>query len=163
MLKQIEEYPSYYVDELGNVYSIKSGELKKLNPWLDSRHHYLMVCLRNGSSKKSKKFLVHRLVAKAFLPNPNNLPQVNHLNFNTTDNRVENLEWCTAQENIHYSYATMSQVRNFVNCRLYYKNEFVADFRSIMEACRYASEKFGVSCSGLYRNMKSKGAKIVKL
>lgn len=71
---------------------------RTLKPWLDGRKNYLMVMLSNSNSHK-KRFLIHRLVAQAFIPNPDNKPEVNHINGVKTDNRVENLEWVTSKEN----------------------------------------------------------------
>lgn len=61
--------------------------------------YYRVGLHKNGASKT---FLVHRLIAATFLPNPDNYPQVNHKNEIITDNRVENLEWCSADYNVHY-------------------------------------------------------------
>ena len=55
-----------------------------------------------NSSNKQKRLRVHRLVAQAFIPNPSNLPEINHKNECTTDNNVENLEWCDRSYNINY-------------------------------------------------------------
>ena len=56
-----------------------------------------------SNTPKCKTYLVHRLVAQTYIPNPNNLPQVNHINEDKTDNRVENLEWISNVDNIRYS------------------------------------------------------------
>ena len=84
----------YDVTESGIVVNAKTG--KVLHQY-KSTHGYLRVALcENG---KQKRVFVHRLVAMKYIPNPHNLPQVNHKNGVKTDNRVENLEWCTASEN----------------------------------------------------------------
>ena len=54
--------------------------------------------------KKKKQYMVHRLVAEAFIPNPNNLPIINHIDGNALNNKINNLEWCTIEENIQHSY-----------------------------------------------------------
>jgi len=65
---------------------------------------YHRVVLIDGSKKKRKQWLVHRLVAICFIPNPDNLPFINHISGETTNNRIENLEWCTAKENAVHAY-----------------------------------------------------------
>lgn len=56
-----------------------------------------------SQSGKTKMFLIHRMVAVAFLPNPTNLPNINHLDFDRTNNLLSNLEWCTQAENLNHS------------------------------------------------------------
>lgn len=90
----------YMVSNLGRVWSLTSGRV--LRPW---RHNagYLSVTLFRD--KKGAKKLVHRLVADAFIPNPEGKLQINHRNGDKTDNREVNLEWCDNRENaLHSAY-----------------------------------------------------------
>ena len=84
----------YEVSNMGNVRNKKTLRVRK--PFI-SYHNYVRVPLRKNN--KSKNFSIHRLVAEAFIPNPENKETVNHINGDKTDNRVENLEWCTYEEN----------------------------------------------------------------
>ena len=72
MIKEIPNYPNYFADTDGNIYSNKTGNLKKLTPWLDGKGNYLQVGL--WKNNKRYRLLVHRLVAITFIPNPNGLP-----------------------------------------------------------------------------------------
>lgn len=91
----------YQVSNLGNVRAInfhRSGKPKILK--LQKNNGYCSVGLTlNGITKH---YLVHRLVGCAFIPNPDNLPQINHKDENKTNNVVDNLEWCTQTYNLHY-------------------------------------------------------------
>ena len=71
---------------------------------------YYMICLHDASGKDNWKY-IHRLVAETFIPNPNNLPQVNHKDGNGLNNCVENLEWCTGSENIQHA-LKMDNIKN---------------------------------------------------
>lgn len=98
--KDIEGYENLYqVSDMGRVKSLKFGKERILKS-IKTKNGYLQVDL--SKKGKTKKYLIHRLVAQAFLPNPNNLPQVNHRSEDKTDNRVENIEYCNSRYNSNY-------------------------------------------------------------
>lgn len=96
--KDIPTY-RYSVSNIGNVYSIVTNKILKPNV---DRNGYARVPLYKNGIKQYKQ--IHRLVAEAFLENPDNLPCINHKNNIRNDNRVENLEWCSYSYNNKYAY-----------------------------------------------------------
>ena len=107
---QIKDFPDYYATDSGDIYSRnyeRTGRIKKLI-LVKGNTGYLRVCLHKNKKQFNKS--VHRLVAKAFIPNPENKPYINHKNGIKTDNRVENLEWCTQSENSKHAYRILGRV-----------------------------------------------------
>lgn len=89
----------YYVDRKGNVYNRNK---RKMTP----QNHtggYDKLSLWDRKTKTKQNRYIHRLVAQSFIDNPNNYRYVNHINGNKKDNRVENLEWCSAKENTNHA------------------------------------------------------------
>jgi len=108
----VANYEGFY--EVSNLGRLKSLSRKqKLKYWVTKKENLMLQApdpqtgyKRATLSKKGvgKRFYIHRLVALAFLENKNNKPLVNHINSVRTDNRVENLEWCTDAENVRHSF-----------------------------------------------------------
>lgn len=108
--KDIKGYEGkYQISNLGNVRSLydqnqfkKNSRIKILK--LGERNGYSVINLQNKIKPKERKsYQVHRLVAEAFIPNPENKPIINHIDENKKNNIITNLEWCTQKENVLHS------------------------------------------------------------
>lgn len=110
-MKPLQEYNyEYLVMDNGEVISVKNGwkHIKGQNC-----NNYRRIHLQGYG--KEEWCLIHRLVAKKFIPNPDNLPQINHKNEIKSDNRVENLEWCTASYNTNYGTRNQRVAKKLMN------------------------------------------------
>lgn len=99
--KDVEGYEGrYQVSNLGNVKSLNYGGHGYARNLVPKRNNFGRLWVQLFKDGSSTNMLIHRLVAMAFIPNPNNYPQINHIDENPRNNRVDNLEWCTCQENV---------------------------------------------------------------
>ena len=139
--KDVENYEDLYeVSDAGRVRNKITGRILK-----PGNHHkrYLYVNLSKNGTYKSHK--VHRLVAEAFIPNPNNQLQVDHIDENKTNNTVDNLRWVSCQENIDHS---LSKPVNQYTL----DGRLLNTYKSISEASRIT----GVSSRSIYLNCNGK-------
>ena len=143
----IKDFPGYYITDTGDVYSRvahNKWRIKKLN-FEKLKKGYFRVGLWKNNNNYHKQ--VHRLVAEAFISNPDNKPQVNHKNGIKTDNRVENLEWATNSENQLHSFRVLGRKSWLLNKTGKYNHfskkilqikdgKIIAEFDAIMDAER---------------------------
>lgn len=169
--KDVEGYEGLYqVSNLGRVKSLGMNFIRSdLKPYTRSgrilhqlvyKNDYVKVELTNHGF--SKRYYVHRLVAQAFIPNPDNLPEVNHKDENPANNHVDNLEWCTHKYNSNYGTRakriknTMQSIGRMVPVLMYSKDgKFIKRFDSI----RGASEELNIHCGSIVECCQGKRRK----
>ena len=142
--KQIEEFDGYFVSETGQVKHVENGIERELSPCVHSKGYLRVNISVNGVNHTRR---IHRLVASAFIPNPENKPQVNHKNGNKQDNSVENLEWVTGSENILHAYRSLS-IRN---PRAKLTCEQVSAIKNSTETSTVLGKRFGVDPSTILK------------
>lgn len=146
--KRIDGYERYEVSNYGRVRSLDKrdvwGRLRKgkvLKPFHDTGG-YMQVCLRNGDKQCNKN--VHRLVAMAFIDNPERLPEINHKDENIENNHVDNLEWCTRLYNARYgTFQKRAHITLGKPLMQIKDGEIIAVFSSTLEADRKTGVNHG--------------------
>ena len=134
MIKKIKDCPHYGITDDGKVFSLYSK--RRIFPWMNS-DGYLRVDLMENREKKIK--FIHRLVAEAFIPNPNGFPVINHIDEIKTKNNMNNLEWCTVKYNNNYG-----------------ANPNVNNIKKAQEACKKKS------CSNVIRRNSCQRIRVFK-
>lgn len=174
IFKDIKDYEGLYqVSNLGRVKSIEHYVNSNLGQRLvkerllskakDKKGYYRVTLWKDN---KDKHYLVHRLVAETFIPNPENLPTVNHKDENPSNNCVDNLEWCTNHYNLHYGNCITKISTTLGKPVLQYTldMELVAEYPSAAEAFRQTGITQGninKCCNGKY-GFKTAGGYIWK-
>ena len=144
-MKDIVGYEGEYaITRDGNVWSYKSN--KFLKPRLIGGYHQVNL-YKDG---KKKDLYIHRLVADAFIPNPDNLPQVNHKDEDKSNNCVENLEWCDAKYNANYGTRT-ERVINKISIPVY-----CVELDKVFKSGKEAAKELGISNQNITSCCKGK-------
>ena len=144
---------TYMISNLGNVKSLSRPYTKgKLIKPHKHKRGYLYCCLSQNGKVYNRR--IHILVAKAFIPNPNNLPEINHKDENKSNNIVTNLEWCTKVYNIQYGSGIDRRSKAVIGLK---NNKIIYKFKSTAEAGRKGFNHHHISSCCLGKRKTHKG------
>lgn len=147
----IKGYEGFYgVSDQGRVRSLKFGKERILKPARDDCGYLVVNLYKN---RERKMYYVHRLVSQAFIPNTNNLPEVNHKDENKENNSVQNLEWCTDKYNTNYGTRNQRVSEKLSKPVLQYEKSgaFVKEWKSMIDVQRnlnYSQGHISKCCTG---------------
>lgn len=148
--KDIKGYEGrYQVSNRGNVKSLNynhTGKIKNLKfrkPNTYNQYMTIELCKNN----KKEVFFIHRLVAEAFIPNPRKMPVVNHIDGNKTNNKSDNLEWCSYSSNVRHAYDTrlIKQKNRAVN-QYSLDGKYIKSWNGVREVQRNLGYSSGALC-----------------
>ena len=155
--KDVDGYIGFYkISNLGRLKSLYRKDEIIIKPHI-YKNGYCRVRLWNRDTRKFKDTYIHRLVAKAFLENPNNLPEINHKDENKQNNQTDNLEWCDRKYNCNYGNIKIKLAKNKEKKVSQYtmNGEFVSTYRSMKQIYRL----YGYDCSAIRRCCQGKQRK----
>ena len=137
----------YKVTSCGKVWSCRRNRFMKIS---GGKGDYEMICLFKDG--KAHYDYIHRIVAKAYIPNPNNLPQVNHKDEVKGHNWVNNLEWCSQEYNVNYSIGKRNNCRKW---RKVYCPELNKTFPTLASAAKEVGVTIGAIWQAVQGNCKT--------
>ena len=164
IFKEIKNYEGLYqVSNLGQILSLnyyRSGKPKLLKPGKDKKGYLLVNLYKN---RKRKSYKIHQLVAEHFIPNPDNLPEINHIDEDKTNNRVDNLEWKSHKDNCNHGTRNERIVKANTNGKRSKKvlqftldGDFIREWESISECGRNGFNQRNIvsCCNGKLKSHK---------
>lgn len=139
--KTVEGFENYQVSNKGRIRNLNYGNLGycKILKQGNNESGYALIQLHKNGKRYQRK--MHRLIAKEFIPNPNNYPAIHHKNEIKDDNRVENLEWCTQKQNMEHSFGKKIVGTNIETGEKIYFNSVSStkeagfEFRAVSACC----------------------------
>jgi len=153
--RKIKGFEDYEISNLGRVKSLKYGKEKIMKPAKD-KDRYLYVHLYQN--KKTKCYRVHRLVAQAFLLNPNNYPDINHKDEDKTNNCVSNIEYCSKSYN--NSYGTRTERASKAKSIPVVQTDMENNYINVYQSARQVQRELGFNKSNIARCCKGKTNKV---
>lgn len=156
--KDIPEYEGLYkISSTGRVLGLKSNKI--LKPKTSNSGYFEVSLSKDG---KTKMYILHRIVAKVFVPNPNNKETVNHIDENKKNNNFDNLEWLSIKEN--NSYGSRAEKENFVLAqktrKACYQYDLEGNLISFFLSQNQASKETGLSLSSISNCMRGKTSQV---
>lgn len=129
--KILSDYPEYKISNLGRIYSFGRPRKKFIKGY--EGEGYVLLHLFDKTGKQTTQRL-HRILAQAFIPNPNNLPEVNHIDGNKLNNDLSNLEWSSYKQNINHSVKTRLRKYGRSNVKPSLTDNEVREIRRLINA-----------------------------